>query len=188
MLHRPLGRTGVEVPVIGFGTWQVLDARGPAERERAAVVSAVLDAGSTVVDSSPMYGDAERVLGTALEGRRADAFVATKVWTPSDSEAERQVERALGWFGGRVDLYQVHNLVGWRQRLDLLERQRDAGRVRFLGATHYSPGAFAELEQVMRTGGPRRARSPIADISSRQRFSPMSPSPCGSPGKRSSDR
>ena len=152
MLTRPFGSSGVAVPVIGYGTWQVLDVRGPAEADRAAVVTAALDAGSTVVDSSPMYGEAERVLGAALGARRDEAFVATKVWTPDDREAQRQTERALGWFGGLVDLYQVHNLVAWRQRLDLLEGLRDAGRVRLIGATHYSPSAFAELETVMRSG------------------------------------
>ncbi len=166
MLTRPFGSTGVRVPVVGFGTWQVLDVRGrQQEDDRARVVAAALDAGNagqaiaegaaraqTVVDSSPMYGEAERVLGRALEHRRDEAFVATKVWTPDDGEAQRQVQRALDWFGGRVDLYQVHNLVEWRRRLDLLEGLRDAGQVRFLGATHYSPSAFDELETVMRSG------------------------------------
>jgi diketogulonate reductase-like aldo/keto reductase len=156
MLTRPLGSTGVQLPVIGYGTWQVLDVRGRQEAERAEVVRAVLDTGSgserPVVDSSPMYGAAEQVLGAALGDRRSDAFVATKVWTPDDAEAQRQVERALGWFGGGVDLYQVHNLVAWSRRLDLLESHRDAGRIRYLGATHYSPRAFDELETVMSSG------------------------------------
>ena len=99
-----------------------------------------------------MYGEAERVLGEALGDRRDQALVATKVWTPDDAEAERQVERALGYFGGRVDLYQVHNLVAWREQLTLLERLRDAGTVGAIGATHYSPSAFGELAEVMRTG------------------------------------
>jgi diketogulonate reductase-like aldo/keto reductase len=99
-----------------------------------------------------MYGEAERVLGAALDGRREKAFVATKVWTPDDREADRQVQRAMVYYRGLVDLYQVHNLVAWWRRLDLLERERDEGRVRFLGATHYSPSAFGELETVMRSG------------------------------------
>jgi aryl-alcohol dehydrogenase-like predicted oxidoreductase len=152
MLLRPLGSTGVELPVIGFGTWQVLDVPRNAEAERASVVTAALDAGSTVVDSSPMYGQAERVLGSALGDRRGEAFVATKVWTPNDAEAQRQVDRALAWYDDRVDLYQVHNLVAWQRRLELLEGLRETGRVRFLGATHYSPSAFGELETVIRSG------------------------------------
>jgi aryl-alcohol dehydrogenase-like predicted oxidoreductase len=115
-------------------------------------VDEALAAGANLFDSSPMYGEAERVLGHALEGRRDKALIATKVWTPDDGEAERQVERALGYFGDRVELYQVHNLVAWPRRLDLLERLRDEGRVDALGATHYSPSAFGELAEVMRSG------------------------------------
>jgi len=151
--ERPLGTSGLTVPAVGMGTWQTLDVRGEAaERGAHEVVAEALDAGARFVDSSPMYGEAERVLGEALAGRRDDAIVATKVWTPDDAEAERQVQRALGWYGGRVDLYQVHNLVGWRKRLTLLERERDRGTVVAIGATHYSPSAFGELAEVMRTG------------------------------------
>jgi len=152
--ERPLGRTsGLTVPAVGMGTWQTLDVRGEeAERRAQAIVGEALDAGARLVDSSPMYGEAERVLGEALGDRRQEAIVATKVWTPDDAEAERQVQRALGWYGGRVDLYQVHNLVGWRKRLTLLERERDRGTVVAIGATHYSPSAFGELAEVMRTG------------------------------------
>ena len=151
---RPLGRTsGLTVPAVGMGTWQTLDVRGAeAERRAHEIVAEALGAGARFVDSSPMYGEAERVLGEALAGRRDDAIVATKVWTPDDAEAERQVQRALGWYGGRVDLYQVHNLVAWRERLTLLERERDRGTVVAIGATHYSPSAFGELAEVMRTG------------------------------------
>jgi aryl-alcohol dehydrogenase-like predicted oxidoreductase len=136
-----------------MGTWQTLDVHGAEAEARAAeVVRTALDAGSTVLDSSPMYGESERVLGAALGRRRDEAFVATKVWTSDPREAEAQVRRALAFYGGRVDLYQVHNLVAWREQLDRLERHRDAGDVGLLGATHYSPGAFDELAAVMRTG------------------------------------
>ena len=152
--ERPLGRTsGLTVPAVGMGTWQTLDVRGQeAERRAQGIVAEALDAGARLVDSSPMYGEAERVLGEALGDRRQEALVATKVWTPDDAEAERQVQRAVGWYGGRVDLYQVHNLVAWRERLTLLERERDRGTVVAIGATHYSPSAFGELAEVMRTG------------------------------------
>jgi len=136
------------VSVVGMGTWQTLDTPGG----RDDVVAAALDAGSTFVDSSPMYGEAERTLAQGLGDRRAEAFVATKLWTPDDAEAERQAQRAIEWYQGRVDLYQVHNLVGTNQRLDLLERLREQGKVGQIGATHYSASAFGELEQVMRGG------------------------------------
>jgi aryl-alcohol dehydrogenase-like predicted oxidoreductase len=152
--ERPLGATsGLTVPAVGMGTWQTLDLRGAeAERHAREIVGAALDAGARFLDSSPMYGEAERVLGEGLGDRRAEALVATKVWTSDDREAERQVQRALGWYGGRVDLYQVHNLVSWPERLTLLERERDHGAVVAIGATHYSPSAFGELARAMRSG------------------------------------
>jgi diketogulonate reductase-like aldo/keto reductase len=150
---RRLGAGGPPLPVVGLGTWKVLDVAPSCQDEAAAVVRASFEEGVRLVDSSPMYGRAEEVLGLALSsgGLRADAFVATKIWTPSPSEAGRQLERQLGWYG-RVDLEQVHNLVAWREHLDLLEPEREGGRIGVLGATHWNPGAFDELEQVMRTG------------------------------------
>lgn len=151
--RRRLGRTGLAIPVIGLGTWRTFDVRDAAgEAEARATCDAALGAGVRLMDSSPMYGAAEGVLGRALAGRRESAIVATKVWTDDDAEAARQVAFALDAFGGRVDLYQVHNLVRWERRLDQLERLRADGRVAGIGATHYSPAAFGELARVMRTG------------------------------------
>jgi aryl-alcohol dehydrogenase-like predicted oxidoreductase len=153
MEQRPLGDGGPSLPVVGMGTWRTFDVRGEAAVASAReVVDAALAAGARVFDSSPMYGAAEEVLGRALEGRRDEAFVATKVWTRSPAEGRRQAERALGFFGGRIDLLQVHNLVAWEEQLATIEELRDAGAVGFAGATHYSPSAFGELASVMRTG------------------------------------
>jgi aryl-alcohol dehydrogenase-like predicted oxidoreductase len=151
--ERALGTSGLRVPVVGLGTWRTFDVGGSSgEGRAAAVVDAAFRAGTRLVDSSPMYGAAEGVLGRALAGRRDDAFVATKVWTADDDEAQEQVAFALDAFGGRIDLYQVHNLVAWERRLDQLERLREAGAVRLVGATHYSAAAFRELARVMRSG------------------------------------
>jgi diketogulonate reductase-like aldo/keto reductase len=126
----------------------------PPDRQSIAdaVVSAAFDAGARFVDSSPMYGRAEAVLSQALGGRRPDALVATKVWTPSVEEGKAHYRRQLAWFGGRIDLRQVHNLVAWQDHLPWMERERDAGRIRWLGVTHYASTALGELERVMRTG------------------------------------
>jgi aryl-alcohol dehydrogenase-like predicted oxidoreductase len=152
MEYRRFGRTGLDVPVVGLGTWQTFDVGAGGERDAREVVDAVWQGGTRFFDSSPMYGRAEGVLGRALADRRGDALLATKIWTSSMAEARSQFEAQLGFFGGRVDLEQVHNLVGWRRHLDWLEEAQAAGRIGFLGATHYAASAFSELEEVMRTG------------------------------------
>jgi aryl-alcohol dehydrogenase-like predicted oxidoreductase len=150
--ERPLGATGLSIPVVGAGTWRTFDVSGAtAEANAGRVVDEALAGGARLFDSSPMYGQAERVLGAALSGRRDAAIVATKVWTSDDDEAARQVAFALEAFGGRVDLYQVHNLVRWERRLDELDALHESGRVSAIGATHYASAAFDELARVMRT-------------------------------------
>lgn len=135
-----------------MGTWRTFDVAAPDEPVRRAIVDEAIGAGTTFFDSSPMYGKAEEVLGRALGRWRDRVLVATKVWTPTVAEGERQVENALKWYGGRVDLYQVHNLVAWREHLPLLEARREEGSVGAIGATHYEASAFDELADVMRTG------------------------------------
>jgi aryl-alcohol dehydrogenase-like predicted oxidoreductase len=153
MERRALGSTGFEVPVVGMGTWATFDVRGrAAEANARRVVDIALERDAGFFDSSPMYGEAERVLGAALEGRRHGALVATKVWAGGGDEGRAQIERSLRFFRGRVDLYQVHNLVSWRTHLPVLEGLRDEGQVGAIGATHYSRRAFAELAEVMGTG------------------------------------
>jgi aryl-alcohol dehydrogenase-like predicted oxidoreductase len=152
MERRRFGRTGWEVPVVGLGTWATFDLDPEDEPVARTVVEAAWDGGTRLFDSSPMYGQAERVLGRALGDLRPEALVASKIWSSSAAEARAQLHAQLEFFGGRVDLEQIHNLVAWRERLDWLEQERDAGRIGFLGATHYSSSAFDELEVVMRTG------------------------------------
>lgn len=133
-----------------MGTWQTFDVRGPDGDARRAVVDVAFERGATFFDSSPMYGEAERVLGKALEGRRDGAIVATKVWTLDDQEAERQVAAALRYFGGHVDVYQVHNLRAIEARLTQLERLKERGGTGIIGVTHYSPGSFHDLRRAMK--------------------------------------
>ena len=150
MEQRAFGATGVQVPVVGMGTWKTFDVQGREADARTRVTDAAFDVGATFFDSSPMYGMAERVLGRTLEGRRDSAMVATKVWTTDDTEAEQQITAALSYFERHIDVYQVHNLVAWRKRLDQLQRLKDAGAVHILGLTHYSASAYDDLLQAMR--------------------------------------
>lgn len=149
MEHRRFGATGLVVPVIGMGTWATFDVRGADAVARRDVTDAAFGAGATFFDSSPMYGQAERVLGRTLDGRRDRALVATKVWTANDEEARQQIDAALQFFGGRVDVYQVHNLVAVGKRLAQFERLKAEGKVRVIGVTHYSAHAFTEMRRAM---------------------------------------
>jgi aryl-alcohol dehydrogenase-like predicted oxidoreductase len=152
MEQRELGRSGVSVPVIGMGTWRTFDVLGERDTgDRRTVVDAALAAGTTLFDTSPMYGESEQVLARALDGRRAGALIADKVWTSSAREGREQVRRALDLYGGTVDIYQIHNLVAWRTHLPVLEELRERGQVRAVGATHYDHSAFRELMTIMRT-------------------------------------
>ena len=136
-------------PVVGLGTWQTFDGDHMLARR---VVDAALGAGMRVFDSSPMYGQAERSLGAALAGRRSESTVATKIWAPSVDEGRRQFDQQLSFFGGRVDVEQIHNLVAWREHLPWLLAEQDAGRIERLGVTHYTESAFGELCEALRTG------------------------------------
>jgi aryl-alcohol dehydrogenase-like predicted oxidoreductase len=136
-------------PVVGLGTWNTFE--GDLDTAEA-VVDAALEAGAHLFDTSPMYGEAERTLAGGLGPRRDGAIVATKIWTPDRAEARRQYDRQLDWFGGRIDLEQVHNLVAWEEHLPWLEAERDDGRIGRVGVTHYASSAFAELARALRTG------------------------------------
>src|SRR3954451_15324058 len=149
MEHRPFA--GREVPTVGMGTWKSFDVAA-VDDTRQRIADTALDAGATVLDSSPMSGQPERILGATIAGRRDEAIVATKVWTAHDEEAERQIDASLGYFGGHVEVFQIHNLVEWRTRLDQLEARRERGQLDVIGATHYLESELDELEKVMRTG------------------------------------
>lgn len=153
MERRKLGNSGLDVPVVGVGTWQTFDARNREAKDNArSVVDQALATGANFFDSSPMYGEAEQVLGMALEGRREQSLIATKVWARSVSEGQEQIRNSLAYYGGRIDLYQIHNLMSWREHLTELERLKESGKISAIGATHYSPSSFGELQEVMKTG------------------------------------
>jgi diketogulonate reductase-like aldo/keto reductase len=136
-------------PVVGLGTWQTFGGDAALARK---VVGGALDAGTRVVDSSPMYGGAEQSLGAALSERRGEAVVATKIWARSVDDGREQYARQRAWFG-RVEIEQIHNLASWRDHLEWLAAERDEGRIDRLGVTHYAPTAFGELADALRTGG-----------------------------------
>jgi len=153
METRTLGNSGLTVPAVGMGTWRTFDVQGVvAENNARAIVDQAFAGGAQFFDSSPMYGAAEQVLGRTLQGRRDKALVATKVWASTLREGHNQIQTALKYYGGYVDLYQIHNLLNWREHLNVLEEGQSRDIIKAIGATHYSPMAFNELKTVMQTG------------------------------------
>jgi aryl-alcohol dehydrogenase-like predicted oxidoreductase len=134
------------VPTIGMGTWRTFDT----DEDRRPLVDAAIESGIDLFDSSPMYGRAEVTLARALKGIRERVIVATKIWTSSAEEGRAQADHALKLFG-RVDVYQVHNLVNVPAQLALLERLKSEGKVQAVGATHYQESAFDEMAALMKT-------------------------------------
>jgi aryl-alcohol dehydrogenase-like predicted oxidoreductase len=150
MERRLLGKAGFAVPVIGLGTYRVFHVRDDAGEARCeAVVDAALERGANLMDSSPMYGEAERVLALTLAERRDEALVATKVWARDRALGEQQIEQALAFYE-RVDLYQVHNLLAVDEHLPCLLGLKERGLVRAIGVSHYLPSAIGDLLALMR--------------------------------------
>ena len=157
MLERRIPKTGEPLPAVGLGTWQAFDvggdARGTAEAKETLKV--FVELGGRVIDSSPMYGSAETVTGqlAAELGVQSKLFVATKVWTTGKQAGIRQMEDSMRKLRvQRLDLMQVHNLSDVQTQLATLRDWKAAGRIRYLGVTHYHAGAHAELEKIIARG------------------------------------
>ena len=156
MLKRRIPRSGELLPAVGLGTWQTFDvgADDPARAELKEVLRQLVALGGSVVDSSPMYGESERVVGdlTADLGIRDRLFLATKVWTSGREAGIRQMEDSFRLMRTkRMDLMQVHNLLDLGTHLKTLREWRAAGKIRYLGITHYHSGAYADLERLVKT-------------------------------------
>jgi diketogulonate reductase-like aldo/keto reductase len=160
ILSRAIPKTGERIAAVGLGTWQAFDISGSSpgtgradERaERRRVLEQLFAAGASVVDSSPMYGRAEAVVGDLLADLRPRprAFVATKVWTSGKSAGIEQMNASFRKLRvERIDLMQVHNLVDWRTHLATLVGWKAEGRVRYVGLTHYTEAALADLADIV---------------------------------------
>ncbi|MGZ5906443.1 MAG: aldo/keto reductase [Reyranella sp.] len=155
MNQRKIPSSGEMLPVVGCGTWRTFDVGGkPADRAPLAEVLRVMfDSGGSVIDSSPMYGAAEGVVGDLLAaaGTRDKAFIATKVWTSGRDNGIAQMKKSMALLKtDHLDLMQIHNLVDWRAHLPTLRAWKAEGRIRYLGVTHYTQSAHEELEAVLR--------------------------------------
>lgn len=156
MHKRPIPSTGEPLPIVGCGTWRTFDVGDDAARRRelAEVLRVLFAAGGSVIDSSPMYGSSEAVAGALLaqSHTRDKAFIATKVWTDGREAGIAQMEQSMRlWQTDRIDLMQIHNLLDWRTHLATLRDWKAAGKIRYIGVTHYTSGAFPQVEAVLRS-------------------------------------
>src|SRR5882762_10926570 len=156
MLTRTIPSSGEKLPVIGLGTWQAFDVDLTSDNRRQLgdVLSLFVKLGGRVIDTSPMYGRAEDVIGelaTAL-GVQDKIFLATKVWTRGKENGIKSMQRSMALLRAkRIDLMQVHNLVDVQTQLATLREWKAHGRIRYLGVTHYEAGAFTDVEKIMRS-------------------------------------
>jgi diketogulonate reductase-like aldo/keto reductase len=155
MQTRPIPASGEPLPVIGCGTWRTFDvgASPSARAQLTDVLRVLFAAGGSVIDSSPMYGSSEEVVGDLLAAANArnEAFIATKVWTTGKAAGIAQMQRSMELLRApRIDLMQVHNLIDVRTHLSTLRTWKTEGLVRYLGVTHYTSSAYDQLEAVMR--------------------------------------
>jgi diketogulonate reductase-like aldo/keto reductase len=154
METRRIPSSGESVPVIGMGSSNTFDVgEGDAEREPLAEVLRIFAAGGgTVIDTSPMYGRAESVLGGLIEKlqMRPKLWLATKVWTRGQAEGARQIETSMRRLRTtRLELVQIHNLLDWREHVPTLRKLREDGRIRYTGITHYRADAHGDLLSVL---------------------------------------
>ena len=159
LITKRIPDSGEALPVIGMGTWITFNVGSniEARNARTEVLKTFFDLGGGMVDSSPMYGSAEEVMGYALQRLRVQGvksqeslFSTTKVWTRSDG-AEQIADSYRLWGLDKFDLYQIHNLLNWQEHLARLQRLKQAGKIRYIGITTSHGRRHEDLEQIMKT-------------------------------------
>jgi diketogulonate reductase-like aldo/keto reductase len=155
MLTRDIPSSGEKLPVIGLGTWQTfdIDPGSTGRKQLDDVMSLFVKLGGRVVDSSPMYGRAEEVVGEIAGASRLrdSLFLATKVWTTGKQAGIESMERSLARFRTkRIDLMQVHNLVDVETQLANIRQMKDAGQIRYVGISHYNSSGHRDVEKILR--------------------------------------
>jgi diketogulonate reductase-like aldo/keto reductase len=153
-LTKPIPSSGEAIPVVGLGSWITFNVGDDpvARDDRTEVMRAFFEAGGRLIDSSPMYGSAQPVIGYGLEklGHPKPLFSADKVWTSEGDEGPEQIEASRNLWGiDRFDLVQVHNLLAWEAHLDKLFAMKEAGKLRYVGITTSHGRRHDEVEKIM---------------------------------------
>jgi diketogulonate reductase-like aldo/keto reductase len=156
ILIRPIPSSGEKLPLVGLGSWITFNVGDDvaARNARTEVLRAFLDGGGRLIDSSPMYGSSQEVIGYGLSrlGHPSQVFSADKVWISSGARGAEQIEESRRrWNVPHFDLLQVHNLLSWEEHLPTLFAMKAAGRLRYVGITTSEGRRHADIERVMRT-------------------------------------
>ena len=154
MIRRIIPSSGESIPVIGMGTYNTFDTGGSdAIDNLSEVLTTFYTGGGRLIDSSPMYGNAEHVIGQVASRMLYvdELFYATKVWTSGLQNGIKQMDDSFSLMKRKaIDLMQIHNLTDWKTHLPVLREWKEAGKIRYIGITHYTDSSHAELEKIIR--------------------------------------
>lgn len=159
MLQRSIPSSNEKLPVVGLGTWQTFDV-GSSTEKRATLKQVLIEMqklGGRVIDSSPMYGSSEEVVGdlTNESGKANHFFYATKVWTSGKQAGIDQMERSFKLMQrSQMSLMQIHNLIDWKTHVKTLKDWKEKGKIQYWGITHYVDSSHASLEKIIRDENP----------------------------------
>jgi diketogulonate reductase-like aldo/keto reductase len=155
MIKRKIPSTGEELPVLGLGTWSTFDVADKSSMEPLDQVLQIMQkTGGTLIDSSPMYGNSEKVIGDlTVDPKRSNYFFyATKVWTSGRQAGISQMESSFQKMKkSTMDLMQIHNLTDWKTQLHTLRAWKSEGKIRYIGITHYTDSAHEDLESILKS-------------------------------------
>ncbi|MDQ6904112.1 MAG: aldo/keto reductase [Bacteroidota bacterium] len=157
MITRKIPSSGEELPVVGIGTWKSFDVEQDQYPTLKKVLDALHNGGGRLIDSSPMYGKSEEVIGaiTSETDTANDFFYATKVWTTGKEQGIHQMKTSIKKMGRKtMDLMQIHNLTDWKTHMPQLRRWKEEGLIRYIGITHYTDASHEMLEKVMQSEKP----------------------------------
>jgi diketogulonate reductase-like aldo/keto reductase len=156
VIRKLIPRTSEALAAIGLGTYSVFDSPVPQNKDGSMgqTLKIFVEQGGQIIDSSPMYGNAENVVGDLLQklNLTKKIFYATKVWTRGIESGRRQISQSFKYFRtNTIDLFQIHNLLDWKTHLPTIEKLKDEGAIRYVGITHYHEGSYPELEKLIKT-------------------------------------
>jgi len=152
-MKRPIPGTSESLPSVGVGTWQTFDVASEGFPPLREVLTTLVEQGGSVIDSSPMYGKSEEVVGNLSTELNVNSklFVATKVWIRGEKQGIEQMNQSFAKLRrGQIDLMQIHNLVDWKNHIKTLTRWKEEGKIRYIGLTHYTDSEHDTLEDIIR--------------------------------------